>query len=622
MPKFEEILSPMVYGQLQEQLPQLYRYMIGYETVAEEQEGKKILGMIAFNVNGKYYLLSTFYINGFLKPLIHLFDYQSKIFMPAIKEVVEHIIKTKPGIMAEPINRDAFRQALSIPNLYKFTMSPTISKFGEYKGFQHYLKKASNRSKANFFKVLRSSDSLCKQALLWFPNMITNASASSTSISNTNIAKTKKANIKQASDLIIKTVISTENTPDENEQVARDGMVILDSREKASEVIPDVLESQVYVNPTKTGRYNLFCSDGKFKEMYIFVVPSRDENNEHLIYAYDNGLLYNITNDYKNVWGIYTADNLELFKDKLVPLKESEAGKYYMLFRNDLKKFTDPVCLGKNNEFTWNGWSKKIVFNPYTKNTLDYLDGNRCGAEVVISNDTLLLPVENTCEYIFGSYEQLYKILQAGGFDKLKIVKEGMLYKINNEEKPYKEALIDLVANKGIREKQARHLLNIRGSFLVKKAYTMQEMPTYEINNAPMETSYAPTMDHEPVLNPYVEAKKFSGEIPDMQRDIMIAMQAAASGKPEILDPAFLGILAKSENNNERIKEIVPVLSKATHALGTQLFDIWWRPENYTQDYTVDDLYALEESVLSTFKNLGSIIIKLISSKYKDAVNL
>ena len=101
-----------------------------------------------------------------------------------------------------------------------------------------------------------------------------------------------------------------------------------------------------------------------------------------------------------------------------------------------------------------------------------------------------------------------------------------------------------------------------------------------------------------------------------MGNDIMMALQAAQSGEQDVFDSMLIGILGKGQNSSERIKETIPILNKAAHQVGAELFSLWWNPDQYKEDFTTDEIYELEQSLLDLFKGLGDTAL-LLSVKKK-----
>ena len=62
-------------------------------------------------------------------------------------------------------------------------------------------------------------------------------------------------------------------------------------------------------------------------------------------------------------------------------------------------------------------------------------------------------------------------------------------------------------------------------------------------------------------------------------------------------------------------KQIIPILNKAIHHLGVHYFDLCWNTDDYSKDYTSEELYDLEQTVLDTLKNLQDIAISLVQRK-------
>jgi hypothetical protein len=185
----------------------------------------------------------------------------------------------------------------------------------------------------------------------------------------------------------------------------------------------------------------------------------------------------------------------------------------------------------------------------------------------------------------------------------------------------YKESFRHLILDKNLTKKSALELLDKTGKYylldteLVKKAFseTPREMPFWDVSNR-LLPSYSgipvPTDDYYTGNN--VNGNP-NGGTRTVQEDVNLLMNASQTGDQNIFDASVLGVLG--DNNDEKLKEIIPVLTEATHLVGTLLYSLWWNLDEYKEEFTTDELYEMEQSLLDVFKKLGDITLKFTLRK-------
>lgn len=238
-------------------------------------------------------------------------------------------------------------------------------------------------------------------------------------------------------------------------------------------------------------------------------------------------------------------------------------------------------------------------------------------------------------------------ILKAGGLRNLEIRHTGTHVTINNgPEMTSLDALVDLIENKGLREKQARDVLDISkgkkvGRFLLK----MGESP-YELQrsspSAPPFPDPAKTMD--PMVGGQVETQpgmETEMPIPGMgaaaydrsvydvrpdaysqpnmvggssgpdKKDMETALNAAHSGQREVFDTAILGSLLKAVHDDTMVDKYMGDLMKGMDRLARILFLFYWHQDEFEDRYGKQDLPELEDGLRNAFEAMGDIVLFL-----------
>jgi len=220
---------------------------------------------------------------------------------------------------------------------------------------------------------------------------------------------------------------------------------------------------------------------------------------------------------------------------------------------------------------------------------------------------------------------------------ELKVINTGSEAWLNGTRLPSRAALISLIRDYGLREKQARHIL--AESQLHKGAtYRIKYAQPYGQENVPYALqqggSYAPTIPGQDQtaqdtifgssipLQPYLEEEvpipglqttnrrpDYAAPLePEMMNQIM---QAAQSGQQEILDTSVLSNLLEGTRDDTLIDQYLPNLVKGLDSIGRLLFNFYWHHDNYEDRFDAGELPELEDALRNSFENLGKLTLKL-----------
>lgn len=650
--QIEEALAPLVYSQLQDQLPELYKSLIGFQLIQVKEQGKKCLGIALFNIDKSHYAMPIFFINGFLKPLIMLFNYRKKTFIPATKDIVKRLLKFNPGLNVTLVPDGKYQSVLSKPNLFQFSTTPILSKLASYGKpvfanilvdilnsahdsepelkFEQMWKMASIPEKLNVLTAMqKSGEELIGNISGLYPDLISNISTFDMPTHKNDIV------------LTIKDEPSPKNSIEENKELYKGNIVIKDDREDTTEIIPKVIsKNNTFGPPTENGVYEVINQTGKWDTLYMFPKIIDDasplDHNREIPGLYSQPRIYEdviIVNPKSRMFdcvksGTLVANQLHGARmEGLIPLTSCEKDNMY-IFINE-RSCTKPLCI---HDILLNGFNLitmitscgKITIHPRGEKIFDFLPRTN---EYVFSPDILALKVECKEEYHPGTFDDLFRSLYVSSVEK-----RGAEYVIANKNAgtitksgSYKECLEHLMIEENIHVSDATKMLYNQGEYImVKNARSISPYPEPYIsfNNQilPGRPSYPiPNMvatrdlidKNRPVSRSYDMPTE--GMSPD--QEISFLTEASKLGNKEVIDASLIGVLARDTDDVERIKECVPVLNKATHYIAIALFSLWWRPENYSKDFTTDEMYELEQNLITLFKLSGDVALKFIQKK-------
>ncbi len=202
------------------------------------------------------------------------------------------------------------------------------------------------------------------------------------------------------------------------------------------------------------------------------------------------------------------------------------------------------------------------------------------------------------------------------------------------------DALIHLVKDHGLREKQARVILD-EAKKDKKKDYLIKYAAPYDLKNqGPSAPNFPePYIGHDPLTGNNVPTQYMSEHkipVPDLSssltdrsiyapmgpdpkygptgpdRETMQAVdQAAQTGQKEVFDTAVLGAMLKTTSDENMIERNLPDLMKGMDRTGRILFSFYWHKDTFEDRYGKGDLPELEDGLRNAFEAAGDIIIFL-----------
>jgi hypothetical protein len=221
----------------------------------------------------------------------------------------------------------------------------------------------------------------------------------------------------------------------------------------------------------------------------------------------------------------------------------------------------------------------------------------------------------------------------------LKIYDLGNEVDINGQRMQKLAALLYLVRNVGLREKQARVLLErarmhktarFRVLKTAEQSYDLQQsgptapgMPEMPIGYDQMTGGKYPTRQMGEFSQPIPEMSASNTDRsiyspidngptygPDRQAQ-QAAMQAAQTGQKEVFDTAMIGSLLKAVRDDNMVDKYMGDLMKGLDRLGRILFLFYWHGEKFEDRYGKGDMVELEDGLRNAFEYLGDLVLFL-----------
>ena len=124
--QFEQAFADIAYSYLQEKVPNLMEFLVGFEVVDKDDSGAKGLGLFAFKIGDRYLYCPVFFLNAELKPLELLWLKDKDIFVPLDEDWVSYLLKNKPLVLGEETEERHPR--FDVPDLDLFAQPPITGK--------------------------------------------------------------------------------------------------------------------------------------------------------------------------------------------------------------------------------------------------------------------------------------------------------------------------------------------------------------------------------------------------------------------------------------------------------------------------------------------------------------
>lgn len=278
----EKIFSDLAYNHLRDKSQGILDYFVGFQLLKQEDDGKRAVGIFGFEIDGDFYYVPCFFLNGEIRGLDSLYSVKSDLFVPLTESWVDSIIERRQTRLGDPDTRSRGERGVKVPNYSKMRVLPSGAggvnlKLGEVIG-DNLDTDLPNRMCGDRGDNLDTdlpelisqagATQFFKQAMAENPRLRDHFEAFGYSLAD--LYDPQQPQRKQAEDsepvVIINSVTDEgvdELTDEQRQQVLEGGTVVLDKR-------PEVAKAQAYKsettreleNPTAGGLYDVLWADG------------------------------------------------------------------------------------------------------------------------------------------------------------------------------------------------------------------------------------------------------------------------------------------------------------------------------------------------------------------------
>jgi hypothetical protein len=325
---FEQSFSNLAHAYLRDSAPKLLDHEIGFQLLDRNKENTKAVGVFAFKVGSNWLYAPVFFLNGDLKGHELLYIKNQDMFVPLKENWINYLINRKPNILGSGVDRSLSRLGQRQPDFTQLSRSP--AKFGSAQptlkemmaaAIGAFAKSATLNTEQTFKEIgdaLNLKTFLLKEAGLQMISTLVNTCKHAPQIAAAidefhgldvikqaiASAKARENQPKVASvlseapekpesatglkvityDATVQTKLPAGHTEEDQEKLLRDGVLILDQRDRDNVSVPYHIQVEKKLfNPTESGLYEILVKPGGVERCYVAVHPQGAAKRENFV---------------------------------------------------------------------------------------------------------------------------------------------------------------------------------------------------------------------------------------------------------------------------------------------------------------------------------------------------
>lgn len=324
---FEQAFSNLAHAYLQDKAPGLMDHEIGFQLLDRNAENTKAVGVFAFKVGSLWMYAPMFFLNGDLKGHELLYLKNQDMFVPLKENWINYLVNRKPNILGQNVDRNLSQFGQRQPDFTQLSRSP--SKFGSakptlkemitavmpalaktatmntaraledmgkqlnlaqflkeaklttidflVKSCQHAPQLASALEQFHGLSIVKAAidEATRRESATKIASVLSDAPAVSPAVKGLQIITI---------DVTMQTKLPPETTEEDQEKLLRDGVLILDQRDRDNVSIPyNIQVEKKLFNPTESGLYEILVKPGDVERCYVAVYPQGSTKREKMV---------------------------------------------------------------------------------------------------------------------------------------------------------------------------------------------------------------------------------------------------------------------------------------------------------------------------------------------------
>jgi hypothetical protein len=666
---FEQRFGQLVDAELNERLPSLVEYRVGFQIIDKTDDDTKAVGIYAFVVNNVWLYIPIFFIKGALEGFELLYIKNKDMFVPATDTFIAAINDQGVQILGSTAtNSEINNNGLGASSENTNTFSPdssifklAASSFGnnsflEKEAVDNMFKRLGEGVEKQYLPSLDGAlEALPKEASSLFVNTFLKdpefANALFQVHSLDHIEKVAKQAIiyrdvipvvEPNKVIYIKDKLSKEAKElDDNEKklLVKNGIYIKDHRTNFTKVFHEEVDSGNFQNPTSPGIYDVLLKDGTL-EKYIIVKPNRGADG-HCKNTTSHVALIPIDSSHDFFWvkaaDVFAKPTTGLDRNKI----ENKQGGMKASARSirDIKDMTSLLFVHSTHNVIKadlsryaSDFSGNIYVNLYDglSNRKEMLVVFTDEGKLIAKEDKLYVPSDD-CRMFVQNRKSEPKYGMPSLFSIKAYTSKGLgCVEVNMGSNANYGSLTDANGNTPFIPKEAMAKIlcegyGIEGQDVIrmlkeahsspghKKRYLYKESAAFNLNSY-RDSSFKPFMggprgkEKQPIVET-IQTKKGKAILP--QEAINKAQEAAGSGIKEVLDVSVIKQLVDKADISELRKDYTSALIKGLDALGRLLFLYYWHNDAFEDRHGKDKMKELHSHLKEVFLATGDLVIFL-----------
>jgi len=332
---FEQAFSNLAHAYLRDSAPKLLDHEIGFQLIDRNRENTKAVGIFAFKLGSQWLYAPVFFLNGDLKGHELLYIKNQDMFVPLKENWVNYLVNRKPSILGSGIDKNLTQFGQRQPDFTQLSRSP--AKFGSARPTLKEMmtavmptlaRTATMSTKEAFADLGRTLNfaEFVKSAKLDMLDVLVKTCQRAPQLADAIDAfhgldvlsgAIKAAKVRQEKetkkiasvlsdapkkpaalaslrvityDLTVQDALPPGHTEEDQEKLLRDGVLILDQRDRDNVSIPyNIQVEQKLFNPTQSGLYEILVKPGMLERCYVAVYPQGACRRENFVTVVRDG---------------------------------------------------------------------------------------------------------------------------------------------------------------------------------------------------------------------------------------------------------------------------------------------------------------------------------------------
>lgn len=623
---FEIKFSQLADARLQEMVPSLSKFKVGFQLIDKNDDDTKGLGVLAFLINNTWVYVPAFFLSGKLKmPMLYLKNYDTRV--PLNDSWVSYVKSNELEEFGQLVAADSVRVDQGKADLLNI-----IGKRASANELIPEEELTAMFRLQDFPKtdLMSKLSSLGKEAFMDFAdNMaedteLTNAVL--TYYSPEDLRKTAEALDNEVVDEVVEvpevrvldknSAEAKELDDDAKEILMKLGYYLQDDRTETSLVFNrGEAEQNTWSSPNSAGLYEVLLEDGSTKD-FMILFPN-----------HFGDIPYPSRHGHRRISSVCA----------MIPVGDSK--KYFTI--------TASKVLTRNKRCYAEAGSKgakvtpdKLTLRSLAEKNGDVLLVDSCGNAFALNKEqqmpalhftgregvmhekrgTLMIPecvlsFEQMTDYkdargnqlALGDVDTFIRECEfKAGLTPLKIYGDESGYSITSSKvdtKPMKKkaALLSLVMDHGVALPKALGML--------KSAECLDKRP--KINRYMLKMSGVSPSKQMGTIGHQVGSPVESSVTTSPQFASSMATKAADTGMKEVLDTSAMASLLGGGKPMRKLGEVLPDMIKSMNALGSVLCLYYWDNEDFDEHFGKRELVELEDKLLAMFEGMGDLVLFL-----------